>query len=67
VAALLAGIRHAAFHMRNHDAVAMLGCAQLPPHALRERRANMIDERPCGTALDKVSTPVSAGGHVTIF
>src|SRR5262245_23404491 len=45
----------------------MLRCAQLPPHALRERRANTIDERPCRTALDKVSAPVSAAGHVTIF
>src|SRR5262245_40370066 len=46
---LLAGIRHAAFRMRNHDAVAMLRCAQSPPHVLRERRAITIDERSCRT------------------
>jgi hypothetical protein len=50
VAALLAGIRHAAFRMRNHDAVAMLRCAQSPAHALRDRCT--IDERSCRTALD---------------
>jgi hypothetical protein len=53
VAALLAGIRHAAFRMRNHEAVAMLRCAQSPAHALRDRCAITIDERSCRTALDR--------------